>query len=50
VWKIAKNNNINLLERRNNNRKKQVFQYDLNNNFIQSFPSTTEAANWCIEN
>lgn len=50
IWKIAKNNNINLVERRNNNRKKQVFQYDLKNNFIQSFPSTTEAAYWCIEN
>ena len=49
VWKIAKNNNINLIERRNNNRKKQVFQYDLKNNFIQSFLSTTEAANWCIK-
>ena len=24
-----------------------VYQYDKNNNFIQSFPSLTEAARWC---
>lgn len=50
IWKIAKNNNINLIECRNNNRKKEIAQYDLENNFIQFFPSTTEAAEWCIKN
>lgn len=41
---LSENANAALYEQRTNSNAKVVLQYDLNNNFIQEFPSTKEAA------
>ena len=41
---LSENVNAALYEQRTNSSAKIVLQYDLNNNFIQEFPSTKEAA------
>lgn len=41
---LSENVNAALYEQRTNSSAKVVLQYDLNNNFIQEFPSTKEAA------
>lgn len=54
VSKIAKENGVilkqvngglNFLEK-----KKEIYQFDKNKNFIQSFNSVADAAKWCYEN
>lgn len=47
VRDLAKANGIKL--EYNKTLKKSIEQYDKNGNFIRSFPSITEAGEWCVE-
>lgn len=52
ICELAKSNNIlvkNLGQESNVNTKKLIAQYDKENNYIQTFNSVTEAAQWCFE-
>lgn len=53
VRNIAKQNNILIKNKGNEtfeSNKKPIKQYDKNNQFIQIFSSTVEAAEWCFKN
>lgn len=56
VYKVARLNNLTIFYPKNETTKEMeksrvfVQQYDLNNNFIQSFNSYTDAAKWIYEN
>ena len=53
VYQVAKRNNIDLSINSNKNfveKSKQVYQYSKDNQFIQSFSSTVEAAKWLFNN
>ncbi len=53
VYRVLKDNDINIKSGSDvmkETKSKPVKQYDLNDNYLQTFPSLTEAASWIISN